>query len=538
MKQGSGLPVFPGVAIGKAVVYRKAQHQKVVSSGDPAAEQARFEAACTTAKEQLSELFEKAKAELGEDKAAIVEVQMLMLDDLDYLEAVADEIKNGAAAAAAAADCGESIAQMFAALDDEYMKARCADIRDVSQRVAGILSGSTGFSLPDGSFLLVAEDLAPSETIQLPRDRILAFVTRGGSSSSHTAILARTLNLPSLVQSDIDLEDAESCETLAVDGFTGSWYMDPDPETLSMLQKKQKEAALDREALEVYRGKKSISKSGRQILLCANIGSPADAEAAMKGDAEGIGLMRSEFLYLGRDTLPTEDELFEAYKQVAEIMGDKPVVIRTLDIGADKQVDYMHLDKEENPALGLRGLRICLTREEEIFRPQMRAIYRASAFGNLNVMFPMVASLWELRQAKEFCHRIRDELIAEGASVKDVPIGVMVETPAAAVMAHELAKEAAFFSVGTNDLTQYTLAVDRQNAKLGKFFDPYHPALLALLAHIAKSANEAGIWAGICGELGADPRMTETFLKMGYSELSMAPGRILGTRKLVCESEV
>ena len=537
MKQGMGLPVFPGVAIGKAVVYQKAQHQTAVSSGDPAAEQEKFEKACAEAKNQLNDLYQKAKADLGEEKAAIVEVQMLMLDDLDYLEAVADRIKEGAAAAAAAADCGEEIAQMFASLDDEYMKARCADIRDVSQRVAGILSGAAGFQLPEGSFLLVAEDLAPSETIQLPRDRILGFVTRGGSGSSHTAILARTLNIASLVQADIDLDEAGKCEILAVDGFTGKWYMDPDAETTEMLRKKQAEAAADRQALEAYRGKKSVSKSGKKILLCANIGSPADAEAAVAGDAEGVGLMRSEFLYLGRDTLPTEDELFEAYKQVAQIMGDRPVVIRTLDIGADKQVDYMHLDKEDNPALGLRGLRICLTREDEIFRPQLRAIYRASAYGNLNVMFPMVASVWELKQAKALCAEIREELEKEGIPTKEVPIGVMVETPAAAVMAHELAKEAAFFSVGTNDLTQYTLAVDRQNAKLGKFYDPYHPAILALLAHIAKSANEAGIWAGICGELGADPKMTETFLKMGYSELSMAPGRILGIRKLVCESE-
>ncbi len=536
MKQGSGLPVFPGVAIGKAVVYQKAQRQEAVASGDPAIEQAKFEEACATAKEQLSQLFEKAKADLGEEQAAIVEVQMLMLDDLDYLEAVAGEIANGAAAATAAADCGENIAQVFASLDDEYMKARSADIRDVSQRVADILNGGSGFHLPEGKFLLVAEDLAPSETIQLPRERILAFVTRQGSSSSHTAILARTLNIPSLVQSDISLEDAAQCETLAVDGFTGNWYMDPDAQTLEMLRKKQAEADSDRQALEAYRGRKSVTKSGKQILLCANIGSPEDAEAAVAADAEGIGLMRSEFLYLGRENLPSEDELFEAYKKVAQIMGERPVVIRTLDIGADKQVDYMNLDKEENPALGLRGLRICLTREE-IFRPQLRAIYRASAYGNLNVMFPMVASVWELQEAKALCKKIREELEAEGVPTKEVPIGVMVETPAAAVIAHELAKEAAFFSVGTNDLTQYTLAVDRQNAKLGRFYDPYHPALLALLAHIAKSANEAGIWAGICGELGADPKMTETFLKMGYSELSMAPGRILATRRLVCESE-
>ena len=537
MKQGLGLPVFPGVAIGPAVVYRKSERVLPVSSGDPKIEQAKFENAREIARAQLSALYEKAKVELGEEKAAIIEVQMLMLDDLDYLDGVTFAIEGGAAAAIAALDTGEEFAEVFAAMDDEYMNARSADIRDMSHRIYDILCGNTGFTLPDGAFLLVAEDLAPSETIQLPRDRILAFVTRQGSSSSHTAILARTLNIPSLVQSDILLDTAENCAVLAVDGFTGTWYADPDEATMAMLLAKQAEAAADRQALEAYRGKESVTKSGKKVLLAANIGCPADAEAAIAGDAEGVGLMRSEFLYLGRDDLPSEDELFEAYKEVAQIMGDRPVVIRTLDIGADKQVSYMGLEQEENPALGLRGLRICLTREE-IFRPQLRAIYRASTFGNLNVMFPMVASVWELKAAKALCAKVRAELEAEGIATKEVPIGVMVETPAAAVLAHELAKEAAFFSVGTNDLTQYTLAVDRQNAKLGAFYDPYHSALMALLAHIAKSANEAGIWAGICGELGADPKMTEKFLEMGYTELSMAPGRILETRKLVCESEV
>ena len=536
MKTGIGLPVFPGVSIGPAVVYRKTERVLPVSSGDPAVEQAKFNAAVETAREQLSELFEKAKVELGEEKAAIVEVQMLMLDDLDYLDGVAMAIEGGTAAALAALDTGEEFAQVFAAMDDEYMNARSADIRDMSHRLYDILCGNTGFQLPEGSFLLVAEDLAPSETIQLPRERILAFVTRQGSSSSHTAILARTLNIPSLVQANIDLEDAESCEVLAVDGFTGTWYVDPDAETLEMLKAKQAEAAAGRAALEVYRGKESVTKSGKKIILAANIGSPEDAEAAVAADCEGVGLMRSEFLYLGRDTLPSEDELFEAYKKVGQIMGERPVVIRTLDIGADKQVSYMGLEQEENPALGLRGLRICLTREE-IFRPQLRAILRASAYGNLLVMFPMVASVWELKAAKALCARIRKELEDEGIETREVPIGVMVETPAAAVLAHELAKEAAFFSVGTNDLTQYTLAVDRQNAKLGDFYDPYHPALLALMAHIAKAANEAGIWAGICGELAADPKMQEKFIEMGYTELSMAAGRILETRKRVCESE-
>ena len=537
MKTGIGLPVFPGVAIGPAVVYHKSERVLPVSSGDPKVEQAKFEHALQVARQQLTALFEQANVSLGEEQAAIIEVQLLMLDDLDYLDGVAAAIEGGAAAAIAALDTGEEFAAFFASMDDEYMNARSADVRDMSHRIYDILCGNTGFVLPEGSFLLVAEDLAPSETIQLPRERIMAFVTRQGSSSSHTAILARTLNIPSLVQSDILLNVAEECQILAVDGFTGTWYADPDEETMAMLKVKQAEAADARAALEAYRGRESVTKSGKKVLLCANIGCPEDAKAAMACDAEGVGLMRSEFLYLGRDDLPTEDELFEAYKEVAEIMGDRPVVIRTLDIGADKQVSYMGLEQEENPALGLRGLRICLTREE-IFRPQLRAIYRASAYGNLNVMFPMVASVWELKAAKALCTKVRAELEAEGIPTREVPIGVMVETPAAAVLAHELAKEAAFFSVGTNDLTQYTLAVDRQNAKLGSFYDPYHPALMALLAHIAKSANEAGIWAGICGELGADAKMTETFLKMGYTELSMAPGRILETRKLVCESEV
>ena len=537
MKKGIGLPVFSGVAIGPAVVYRKAERTVPVSSGDPEQEKAKFNAALETAREQLTVLFEKAKVEIGEEQAAIVEVQLLMLDDLDYLDGVNMAIEDGAAAALAALDTGEEFAQVFAAMDDEYMNARSADIRDMSRRLYDILCGNTGFQIPDGEFLLVAEDLAPSETIQLPRDRILAFVTRQGSGASHTAILARTLGIPSLVQADIQLDDADNCTTLAVDGSTGTWYADPDEETLAVLRAKQAKDAEARNALEAYRGKESITKSGKKVLLCANIVTPEDAEAAVAADCEGVGLMRSEFLYLERNNLPAEDELFEAYKKVAEIMGDRPVIVRTLDLGADKQVDYMELAPEENPALGFRGLRICLDRED-IFRPQLRAIYRASAYGNLLLMFPMIASAWELRESKEMCATVRAELEAEGIPFKDIPIGIMVETPAAAVLAEELAKEADFFSVGTNDLTQYTLAVDRQNAKLGRYYDPYHPSIIALLRHIAKAANDNGIWAGICGELGSDPKMTETFLEMGYKELSISPARLLETRKRICESEV
>lgn len=536
MKQGTGLPVFPGVALGQAVVYRRNAPTSPLPSGDPRQEQETFQQALITAKAQLSALFEKAREELGEEQAAIVEVQLLMLEDLDYLEAVEAAIAGGSSATQAVLDSGEAFAEVFAALDDSYMQARAADIRDVSRRLADILCGNTGFHLPDGKFLLVAEDLAPSETIQLPRERILAFVTRQGSASSHTAILARTLNIPSLVQGDISLEDAESCKLLAVDGFDGAWFTDPDAETLARLEEKKRAADTAKASLEAYRGKESRTKSGKKLLLCANISCPEDAILARDADAEGIGLMRSEFLYLGRDSLPTEEALFTAYKQVAQIMEGRPVVIRTLDIGADKQVDYLSPFQEENPALGLRGIRLCLA-NEDIFRTQLRAIYRASVYGSLSIMFPMIASLWELQRAKALCASVRQELEVQGISCRQIPIGIMIETPAAAVMAQELAQEADFFSVGTNDLTQYTLAVDRQNATLGSFYDPHHPALLALLRHIARSAREAGIWAGICGELGADTTMTETFLAMGFTELSMAPGNILEIRKIVCESE-
>lgn len=536
MNHGTGMAVFPGVAIGRVFVYPKAQSQKPQKAGTPEAERNRFHQALDTARAQLTALFEKTARELGQEQAAIVEVQLLMLEDLDFLEGVEDAIAQGQDAPQAVLGCGESFAQMFAALDDDYMQARSADIRDVSRRIYDILVGNQAVSLPDGPFLLAAEDLAPSETLQLPRNRILAFVTRQGSLSSHTAILARTLNIPSLVQADLPLEEAEQAECLAIDGFSGTWYLDPDEDTLAQLEEKRRQWQASLAGLEAYRGKETVTKSGKKLLLCANIGCPEDAQLALDADAEGVGLMRSEFLYLGRESLPTEEELFDAYRQVAQTMGQKPVIIRTLDIGADKQAGYLGLDQEENPALGLRGIRVCLTREE-IFRPQLRAIYRASAYGNLSIMFPMIASLWELQAAKTLCAAVRQELAEEGIPCKEIPIGIMIETPAAAVLAGELAREADFFSVGTNDLTQYTLALDRQNPRLGQFYDPHHPALLALLGHVAKCAGEAGIWAGICGELGADPAMAETFLRMGYRELSMAPGKILEIRKILCESE-
>ena len=537
MKQGSGLPVFSGVAIGPAVVYRRAERSSIACGQDPAEEQKKFDLAREIARRQLDVIYDQALQDLGEENAAIVDVQRLMLDDPDFLEEVGSTIASGIPAAQAAIDCGEEFARMFASLDDEYMQARGADIRDVSRRINDILCGNTGLQLPEGKFLLVAEDLGPSETIQLPRERILAFVTREGSAGSHTAILARILNIPSLVQADLQLETAENCTCLAVDGFTGTWYTDPDGKTLDMLHRKRAQAALDRQALEAYRHRESVTKGGKKVLLCANIGCPEDTELAIREDCEGIGLMRSEFLYLGRETMPTEEELFRAYKKVAEAMEGRPVVVRTLDLGADKQAPYMDLQAEENPALGLRGIRTCLTRED-IFVPQLRAIYRASAYGNIRIMFPMITSLWEFRAARAICRQVEGDLKAEGIPIGHVPVGMMVETPAAALQAKEFAQEADFFSVGTNDLTQYTLAVDRQNAQMGEFYDSHHPALLKLLQYVADCAGEAGIWAGICGELGSDPSLTETFLQMGYQGLSMAPGKILEIRRIVCESEV
>ncbi|MBQ8238326.1 MAG: phosphoenolpyruvate--protein phosphotransferase [Oscillospiraceae bacterium] len=535
MKRGFGQCVLAGTAAGPVVVWRRRTAVPSLPCGDPAAEQLKFENARNTARQQLQVLFDEAAKSVGKEQAAIMEVQMLMLDDLDYLEAVAAAIASGASAADAAMAAGEEFASFFAAMDDSYMNARAADVRDMAGRIHDVLCGGGNGRLPEGEFLLAAEDLAPSETIQLPTDRILGIVTRQGSASSHTAILCRTLNIPLIIQADLSLDDAAQARILAID--SEKWYLDPDEQTLDLLREKQAGAAGERATLEAYRGRESVTKSGRRIALCANIGNPQEARIAAGCDAEGVGLMRSEFLYLGRNRLPTEEELFEAYKEVIEIMDGKGVVIRTLDIGADKQAEYLGLDPEENPALGLRGLRLCLERED-IFRPQLRAIYRASTLGDIQVIFPMVTSAWELHKARQICREVRSELLAEGIEAKDIPIGIMIETPAAAIQAAELAKEADFFSVGTNDLTQYTLAVDRQNAGLARFHDPYHPALLALLEHIAHAANDAGIWCGICGELGADPAMTETFLKMGYTELSMAPGCILQIRKIVCESEV
>ena len=537
MKKGTGRPVFSGVAIGRAYIYKKQQAALPTSCGDASVEQRHFEEAKEEARAQLQALFEKTCKEIGEEQGMIIDVQMMMLDDLDYLESIEAMIKNGASAAEAVKETGDTFAAAFAAMDDDYMKARAVDVKDLSTRIVTILcGGKTGFSMEEPG-ILVAEDLTPSETVQMPKDKILAFVTRQGSSNSHTAILARIMNIPSLVQTQINLDNEIDGKQMIVDGFEGCYYIEPDEQTLAVMKEKRHATEEYRQQLEAYRGKESVTRGGRKINLFANIGNPDDLVHVIEGDAEGVGLMRSEFLYLGRTDFPTEEELFEAYKKVVEGLGGRRVVIRTLDIGADKQADYFGLEHEENPALGLRGIRICLERED-VFRPQMRAIYRASAYGPVSVMFPMIASLWEVRKVKEFCAKIREELIAEGVAVGEVELGIMIETPAAAIMSAQLAKEVDFFSVGTNDLTQYTLAIDRQNPNLDAFYDAHHPAVLELLRQVAHNAHEAGIWAGICGELGADASLTETFLEMGYDELSVSPGRVLELRKKVCESEV
>lgn len=535
MKHGIGLPVYPGVAMGKPLVYRKPE---AASSdvGTPEAEALKFHRACQEAKNQLSALAKIAREGLGGEQAEILEVQVLMLEDGELLEGVEAAIASGASAAEAVQQQGEAMAQDMAALDDDYLRGRAADIRDAAARVTGILRGSGTFSFPEGKFLLLAEDLAPSETVRLPRDRVLGLVTRQGSANSHTAILARTLNIPTLVQADMDLKDGENAKILAIDASCGEWFLDPDEETLARLKEKQSSLNHQQTGLDAYRDRETVTASGRKIQLFANVGSAEDVAEAQAVGAEGIGLYRSEFLYLGRGKLPSEEELFEAYRTAAERMKGRSVIIRTLDIGADKQASYLNLPAEENPALGLRGLRLCLA-HPELFLPQLRAIYRASAYGNLSLMFPMVTSLWELQEAKRLCTQVCLELEDDGVAYREIPIGIMIETPAAALEAREFAKEADFLSVGTNDLTQYTLAQDRQNAALERFFDPCHPALLKLLRSIAEAAGQAGIWAGICGELAGDATLAGMFLDMGYRELSMAPGRILEVRKTICERE-
>ena len=536
MEQIFGKGVSKGVAAGPISFYRRAsgvipRHEV----SDTAAELERFRAARETAKEQLAKLYDKALAEAGEDAAMLFEAHQMMLDDLDFVESIEGMIENDRVnAEAAVSDTGAQFAEMFAAMDDSYMQARAADIRDISARVIGILTGEGESGIvSDVPCIVAADDLAPSETVQLDKALILGFITAGGSANSHTAILARTMGIPAIIGAGDALQPEMEGKYTIIDGQTGEAVVEPDDAERERLLKKQaKEKAL-KELLDQLKGKPNVTKDGRNVMVYCNIGSPADIDAVLQNDGGGIGLFRSEFLYLQGSDYPTEDEQFEAYKTVAERMGGRRVIIRTLDIGADKQADYFHLDKEENPAMGLRAIRICLTRPE-VFRTQLRALYRASAYGKIAIMFPMITSVWEVQEIKRICRNIRAELAEEGVPMADkVELGIMIETPAAVMMSAELAREVDFFSVGTNDLTQYTLAVDRQGVGLDRFFDAHHPAVLRMLRMAAENAHKAGIWIGICGELGADAELTETFLSMGIDELSVSPSAVLPLRSAI-----
>lgn len=527
-----GKGVVPGIAIGRLYVFEKGKEQvEKISVADTEAEVVRFQSARGQAMEQLDKLYQDALSRVGEENAQIFDVHKMMLDDLDYIEAIEGRIREDAVNAEYAVTVtGKEFSAMFAEMDDAYMKARAVDVIDVSDRLVRLLKGKKEAGLnTDEPVILLADDLSPSETIQMDKSKILAFVTRHGSANSHTAILARSLNIPSLVNTDIVVSEQYHLREAVVDGAAGLLLLEPDAETLQKKRAEQETLILENRRLQELIGKENKTADGRSIRLYANMGNTADVDRVLENDAGGIGLFRSEFLYLGRDSFPTEEEQFEAYKEVLSRMQGKEVIIRTLDIGADKKADYFGLEPEENPALGYRAIRICLTRPE-IFKTQLRAIYRASAYGNAAIMFPMIISVEEIRKIKEITEQVKTELTAENKEFCDVPLGIMVETPAAALMSGELAKEVSFFSIGTNDLTQYTLAIDRQNQKLDAFYDAHHPAVLKLIAMTAENAHKAGIWVGICGELGADATLTEVFLDMGIDELSVSPSCILKLR--------
>lgn len=534
-----GKSVFNGIAIGKICVYQKGEQQvKRCKVEDTEAEVKRFREAREQAVEQLGKLHEKALKEVGEANAAIFEVHQMMLEDDDYLESIENIIRlqevNAEYAVAATSD---NFSEMFSAMDDEYMRERAADVKDISERILTVLKGGNKRKLHmEEPMILVAEDLAPSETVQLEKDKILAFVTVRGSLNSHTAILARTMGIPALVGTRIPLEKSLDGKLAAVDGNQGCFYVEPNDETLRVMKEKAAKERENRELLMALKGKESISLDGKKVLTYANIGNSKDLAVVLQNDAEGIGLFRSEFLYLEKNTYPTEEEQFKVYKMVAETMAGRRVIIRTLDIGADKQADYFELAKEENPAMGCRAIRICLTRPE-IFKTQLRALFRASAYGKLAVMYPMITSVEEVRKIKEIVEEVKAELKEAEIDYGEVEQGIMIETPAAAIISDLLAKEVDFFSIGTNDLTQYLLAIDRQNEKLDEFYNPHHKAVLRMIYQTVQNAHREGIWCGICGELGADPELTKLFLAMGIDELSVSPRRILSIRKIIRETD-
>ena len=535
-----GKSVFGGIAIGKISVYKKdEQLVKRVKIEDADAEMERYTDARNIAAAQLQKLYDKALKEVGEANAAIFEVHQMMLEDEDYNESVENIIHSQMVNAEyAVASTADNFAQMFEAMDDDYMRGRAADVRDISERVITVLAGGAGSGLDsDEPVIIVADDLAPSETVQLDKDKVLSFVTAHGSENSHTAILARTMGIPALIGTGIDLDEAVDGKLGIVDGTNGVVYVDPDAELLEEMKKKQQEEQEKKRLLQTLKGKENITLDGQKVMLYANVGNIKDLGIALQNDAGGIGLFRSEFIYLGQDHYPTEEEQFQIYKTVAETMAGRRVIIRTLDIGADKQCDYFELDKEDNPAMGLRAIRICLTRPE-IFKTQLRALFRASVYGNINIMYPMIISVDEVRQIKAIVEEVKAELAEQGIEYGNPAQGIMIETPASVMMSRELAEEVDFFSIGTNDLTQYTLAIDRQNSKLDKFFDSHHPAVLRMIQMTVENAHKAGIWCGICGELGADQALTKDFLAMGVDELSVSPGSILPLRKIILETDV
>lgn len=540
MEVYQGKSVFGGIAIGRISVHKKDEQQvKRVRIEDSEQEILRYRQAKQTAMEQLQGLYQKALKEVGEANAAIFEIHQMMLEDDDYNESVENIIRmQQVNAEYAVASTGDNFAQMFSAMDDDYMRARSVDVKDISERVLSVLGGrATGIAASGEPVIIVADDLAPSETVQLNKDLVLSFVTVHGSVNSHTAILARTMSIPALIGTAIPLTDDIDGKVGIVDGKNGCIYVDPDEDTLGRMQQLKLEEQEKKELLQTLKGRENITIDGKKIMLYANIGNSKDLAAVLQNDAGGIGLFRSEFIYLERDTFPTEEEQFQIYRTVAETMAGKPVIIRTLDIGADKKCDYFEMEPEENPAMGCRAIRICLTRPE-IFKTQLRALFRASAFGNISIMYPMIISVDELRKIKTIVAEIRQELTEQGVTFGEPKQGIMIETPAAVMMSEELAKEVDFFSIGTNDLTQYTLAIDRQNPKLDAFYDPHHPAVLRMIQMVVENAHKAGIWAGICGELGADTTLTRRFLAMGVDELSMSPGSILPVRKIILETDV
>ena len=539
MEQYQGKSVFGGVAIGRIHVFSKGQQQvKRIKVQDTEAEKKRYREAVQTAITELQGLYDKALKEVGEANAAIFEMHQMMLEDEDFTESVENIIDSQSVNAEyAVASTGDNFAQMFASMDDEYMRGRAADVKDISERLVSVLNGASRQQMDaDEPVIVMAVDLAPSETVQMDKDKVLSFVTTQGSVNSHTAILARTMSIPALIGVDMPLDAELEGKFAIVDGDNGTVYIDPSEDVLAQMQEKKEQAEEKKQLLQQLKGKETITKDGKKIKLYANIGNSKDLAMVLQNDAEGIGLFRSEFLYLEKEDYPTENEQFMVYKMVAETMAGKQVIIRTLDIGADKQCDYFNMDPEDNPALGYRAIRICLTRPE-VFKTQLRALYRASAFGNISIMYPMITSVWDVKQIKKIVEEVKEELRAQNIEFGEVAQGIMIETPAAVMISRELAKEVDFFSIGTNDLTQYTLAIDRQNPKLDDFYDAHHPAVLEMIRMVAQNAHAEGIWAGICGELGADLELTEQFLQMGIDELSVSPGRILPIRKIVRESE-